>query len=158
MIQRKQSLYLLLAALLAMATFAFPIATYEQAGEVLFFRTTGLVHADGEPLPEAAPRVPFAWVLSAAAGVLLLSIILFHNRPRQMRFVRGAYLMLLGVVVFQFITHNSILSWRSTMSGEVHYSLGVAFYLPMVAVLFAFLAERAIRADEALVRSADRLR
>ncbi|MBK9764863.1 MAG: DUF4293 family protein [Flavobacteriales bacterium] len=36
--------------------------------------------------------------------------------------------------------------------------LGLSFYLPIVALVLAFLAERSIKADEDLVRSVDRLR
>ncbi|MFN3876327.1 MAG: DUF4293 family protein, partial [Flavobacteriales bacterium] len=37
-------------------------------------------------------------------------------------------------------------------------AFGAAFFLPFGAVLLGILAERAIRKDEELVRSADRLR
>jgi hypothetical protein len=42
--------------------------------------------------------------------------------------------------------------------GRVEEHFGVSAILPLVMVVLAFLAERGIRKDEALVRSADRLR
>jgi hypothetical protein len=40
----------------------------------------------------------------------------------------------------------------------VKASYGLSFVLPIVALVLSFMAERAIKADEELVRSADRLR
>jgi hypothetical protein len=64
----------------------------------------------------------------------------------------------LGAIAFLFITDNSISSFLEDGVGRVSSSYGVSFFLPLATLLFSFLAERAIRADEALVRNADRLR
>ena len=74
-----------------------------------------------------------------------------------MRFVRGTYLLMLGVIAFLFITDNSMRAYLER-SGEVVSSYGPSFFFPMVVLVLAFLAERGIRKDEELVRSVDRLR
>ena len=157
MIQRKQSIFLLLAALLAAATWLFPMATYERAGEVVQLSTRGLHLPDGSLDPEADLKIPFAILHSVLAVALLVSIFLYGNRPRQRRVVRGTYMLVLALIAFQFITENSARAYMA-QGGPMEAHYGLSFYLPLVVLVLTFLAERAIKADEDLVRSMDRLR
>ena len=157
MLQRKQSLFLGLAALLCLATWLFPIATYERDGRSFILRTAGLVTQEGDPVTDVDVKMPFHLVLSVLGVALMATVFMFRNRPRQMRFVRGTYLLLLGVIAFMFITDRSVNGYLS--GGEpVDAGYGFSFVMPIVALVLTFLAERAIKADEALVRSMDRLR
>lgn len=157
MLQRKQSIFLLIAGLVSLATWGFPVATYHQAHEAFVFRTTGLFGADGEALVDIAMKFPFNIILTVLGVALLVSIMFYRNRPRQIRFVRGTYLLLLAVVAFLFITDNSVYAYLE-QSGAVERHFGLSFFGPIVALVLAVLAERAIRSDERLVRSVDRLR
>jgi hypothetical protein len=157
MLQRKQTLFLLLASMLLMATWLFPIATYERAGSSFQLRSSGLFTAEGMPVSDVELKVPFHLVLSVLAAGMVVAIFLFRNRPRQMRFVRGTYLLLLAVIAFQFIVDRSVTGYLA-QGGTVKTQYGITFVLPIAALVLAFLAERAIRADEELVRSMDRLR
>ncbi|MCB0765434.1 MAG: DUF4293 domain-containing protein [Flavobacteriales bacterium] len=157
MLQRKQSLFLLLAGLLAFSTWLFPVAEYESASGLHTLRTYGLFTADGAEVNEVALRIPFGVLLSVIGAGALACILLYGNRPRQMRFIRGTYLLMLAVIAFLFITDNSVQSYLAQGGGaEGHY--GLSFYIPLVVIVLLFLAERAVKADEALVRSMDRLR
>lgn len=155
--QRKQTIFLALAALLALATWAFPVATYERAEEQFTFRTNGLFNGSGALVEEVGLKVPFHIVLTVIAVALVACIFLYGNRPRQVRFVRGTYLITLAVIAFLFITDNSIQSYLEP-GGPVLNHYGASFFFPLGTLILSFLAERAIRADEELVRSADRLR
>lgn len=157
MLQRKQSLFLLLAALLCFATWLFPVAGYERGTEHFDFRTYGLYTADGTALNDVGMKIPFAVLLSVLGAGLLVTIFLYKDRKRQQRFVRSTYLLLLGICVFLFITDNSMHSYLE-QGGNTTKQLGLSFYFPIVALLLAFMAERSIKADEDLVRSVDRLR
>ncbi|MEZ4756702.1 MAG: DUF4293 domain-containing protein [Flavobacteriales bacterium] len=157
MLQRKQSLFLLLAALLLGATWLFPIATYQRAGAGFELRSTGLFTAEGVPVSDVELKVPFHLVLSVLALGMVAAIFLYGDRPRQMRIVRGTYLLMLAVIAFMFIVDRSVTSYLA-QAGGVETTYGLTFVLPIVALVLAFLAERAIKADEALVRSMDRLR
>ena len=64
MLQRKQSLFLLLAGLLAFSTWLFPVAEYESASGLHTLRTYGLFTADGAEVNEVALRIPFGVLLS----------------------------------------------------------------------------------------------
>ncbi len=155
--QRKQTVFLAIASLLAAATWLFPVAEYDVAGARYTFLTQGITGPDGTTVEEVATRIPFQWVLTALAVILVVCIFLYGDRPRQMRIVRGTYLLTLLSVAFLFITDNSLRAWLGGM-GEVQAHYGVSFFLPLAVLPFTFLAERAIRKDEALVRAMDRLR
>ena len=157
MIQRKQSLFLLLAALLALSTWLFPIATYDMADGRYALRTMGLFDAQGVADPLRKPVLPFHLLHGLLAAVLLVSILLYGNRPRQARVVRMSYLLALGLFAFQYISRNSALAYLA-QRGPVESGYGLSFWVPLLVLALAFAAERAIQADEDLVRSADRLR
>lgn len=156
--QRKQTVFLVLAALSAVATWWFPVATYLRGQDLFRFSTTGLYKADGTEVVDVALKVPFSVLFTVIAVALVACIFFYANRPRQARFVRGTYLITLGAIAFLFITDNSISSFLEDGVGRMSSSYGVSFFLPLATLLFSILAERAIRADEALVRNADRLR
>jgi hypothetical protein len=161
MIQRTQSLYLLLASLLALATWFFPISTHQRGDAVYELRTTGLFTSDGQEVQEEPGQrithVPFEVVMTVIAVALAGCILLYRNRPRQMRFVRGTYMVVLGTIAYLFITDRSVQAYLG-QDGPVRSSYGLSFVLPLIILVLAFMAERAIKADEDLVRSADRLR
>ena len=69
--QRKQSLFLFLAAALSFATWAFPVATYEQAGATYEFRTTGLYGAEDMELADVGMKIPFSIILSVLGAALI---------------------------------------------------------------------------------------
>lgn len=155
--QRKQSLYLVLAAVLMALTWATPVVTYLAGPYIHVFRTTGLYDAAGGVVPDVALRVPLQWLSTACAVVLLAVVFMYRNRPRQMRVARGVSMVLLLIIAFTFITDNSIRTYLAG-HGEVIGRPGLGYFLPLIALVLDLMAVRAIRADEELVRSADRLR
>jgi glucose uptake protein GlcU len=156
MIQRKQTLFLLLAALLALCTWLFPIATYTSGqAESYNLMTYGLYTADGIEVKDVSMRMPFSIVITILGTALFAAIFMYRNRPRQMRFVRGTYLLILAIIAFMFIGDNSI---QAYLGMHVERTFGLSFVLPLVALVLTIMAERGIRADESLVRSMDRLR
>lgn len=157
MIQRKQTLFLLLAALLALSTWLFPIANYQSPGETYSLMTYGLYTTDGVKVPDVDAPVPFSIILTVLAAALIFSIFLYSNRKRQVRFVRGTYLLLLAVIAFMFITDNSVQAYLGT-STQVDHQYHLSFVMPLIAMILTFMADRGIQADEKLVRSMDRLR
>jgi hypothetical protein len=157
MIQRKQTLFLALAALLSFSTWLFPVSAYQRAGETYLFMTSGIVGPDGNVLEDPVMQLPLHIVLTALGVALAVSIFLYGNRLRQIRLVRGTYLITLLVIAFTFITDNSIRSYLSG-AGIVEHSYGLSYFIPLLVLVLAFLAQRAIKADEDLVKSMDRLR
>lgn len=157
MLQRVQSIFLFAAAACAGATWLFPVRSWSMGSSEVVFRTYGLFNHEGVEVVDASLPVPFHLVHSVLAVALLVTIFLYGSRPRQARVVRGTWIIGLLAGVMQYISCNSIDAWLAE-GAKSDAAFGVSFFLPLGTLVFAILAERAIRKDEALVRSADRLR
>lgn len=145
MIQRIQTIFLVLAFLTAVLLFYFPFAVsdVESAG---FFADSRYNLYDNA----------FLMVLGVIGGLLALAaIFLYKNRALQLRF---SYLMIvqsiLLIVVAVVLFYNEAKTVE--MDGEVSDSVGL--YLPFIAIVLAIFAGRFIARDEKTVRSMDRLR
>lgn len=149
MIQRIQTLWLLAAVAAVAASFALP---FLQAPDGDPARTVSAL-ADGTLTPTDNPGLLGLSVLGAITA--LAAIFLFKNRPLQGRLAMagaGIGVLLLGLAIL------AINMARAEMPQQANASIGVGIALPALYGLFCWLAARAIRRDEALVRSMDRLR
>jgi len=100
------------------------------------------------------------WYLAALAGVVALlatfRIISYNDRKRQL-VIGFANTLLIGDFIAStfYITGMQI---ENLVPTKVLGERQVGFYLPLLAILLNFSANRLIRRDETLVRSMDRLR
>lgn len=134
MIQRIQSIYLLGAAVLSGAIiFMVPVF---QKGDIALMIT-------GYPI--------FFAMFILSALVSLFSI--FRYKSRQQQVVSGRINVIVNFVLFGLILYH----YFGSMDTEAA-KLAFGSFIPIVAVVFITLANRAIMRDEALVRAADRLR
>jgi glucan phosphoethanolaminetransferase (alkaline phosphatase superfamily) len=86
----------------------------------------------------------------------LIAIFLFKKRKLQLRIGSSA---MLSYTIFVFVLAASVnesMKLAPETGSQGNYNWGLA--LPFVGVILLFLANRAIKKDEALIRSADRLR
>ncbi len=157
MIQRKQTLFLAIAALLCAATWLFPISNFQRGQESYVFATHGFIGPDGILLDDPVPIAPLHILNSILAVAFMVTIFLYGNRQRQMRVISGMYILMLAVIGSTFIIDNSFNAFLSS-DGAVAHSHGASYFLPLLALVFAVLAHRSIKADDALVKSMDRLR
>lgn len=138
MIQRIQSIYLLMAASAMILTLVLPIGQLESGGLLMDIQVKKIT------------IVLIPGVLSALVSAI--NIFLYRNRPLQMRLTMlgGALsvLTLLALLYAAFVTYNS-------SSFSLSYQ---TLLMPFFAGAFNLLAYRGIKADEQLVRSMDRLR
>lgn len=150
MIQRIQSLWLLLAAVCAFLSLKFSF----YSGNILVNNVPDLRNLTGIGLTGNAPDVATATdfvslLLLAAAGIVgIVTVFLFGNRRTQLRFAVIALLLSLTALVYLFIRTNDF------MHGT--FSLTAALYF--LTPVFMVLAIRGIYQDQKLVRSMDRLR
>ena len=145
MIQRKQSIWLLLAALLNAAVFLganFSIETRIQ-NVLQTNRYTVLQH------------LPSTLFILAAIVLSLIAIFLFRKRPLQMKI---SLLALLATMAYCFINWMRIKEIFANNKMISNYSFGLASITPYFAIVFILLACLGIQKDEKLVKSLDRLR
>lgn len=149
MIQRIQSVFLLLAAAAGFGQFAAPYVRIESGNPAA--RLPALADNVLNPFDN-----PGLLGLCALSGIVsLAAIFLFRNRPLQARLCGAAAIAsLLLTVLTAFVVFQ--ITQQMPAGGSLHYGAGLA--LPATAMLFDWLAARFIRKDENLVRSMDRLR
>ncbi len=143
MIQRIQSIYLLIASLVSGGlVFVFNLWSNlkEQIFALdLFMRESFLLKV-----------IPLLFLLSAV--VSFLDVFLFKNRKLQ--FVVGRLIILINLFLLGLLIYVSL-----TLPGEISISKkGIGMFLPILVVLLIVLANKAIKKDEDLVKSVDRLR
>jgi peptidoglycan/LPS O-acetylase OafA/YrhL len=147
MIQRIQSIFLLIASACSFALFGFPFASVDKIVEnsALFSNDTVYNLSDNMAL----------LIIYVLAGLLALgAIFLFKNRNQQKTVARvAAVFNLIGIVLaIVFFVKDSV------MDSGVTPNDGIGLYTPIVSFVLILLAVRAIGKDEALVRGMDRLR
>ena len=137
MIQRIQTVYLLIAlVILGALPFVFPLFTMSDGKEFRFMNDS------------------FYTVLFGLSTTLTLISIMYFKK-RQHQFVLNRLTIILNLILLVLFVYRSL-----NLSGEaVQVSeKGIGMFLPIVAIVFLALANRAIKKDEDLVKSADRLR
>lgn len=152
MLQRIQTVYLLLVALLMVAVLLMPLGVLEGAGAAYLFDVTG-VRTVGEPSELIYPVWALFALTAAIALLALVSIFLYKKRLLQIRLsVFNAILLVGFYALFGFFVYTF------KQSVEVTFGVKIALGFPLIALVFDYLAIRNIGADEMLVRSLDRLR
>ena len=154
MIQRIQTLYLLLVVVLTGLALWLPLVDFTVGADTCTLTAFGLKDAAGITL---LPTVYLGVVLAATCLLPLVTIFLFRRRLLQIRLCVVEMVLLLGSLVMEGVYY--FLSWR-VFSDLTFHTQGFkpAIMLPLVCLLFAFLAARAIFRGEMLVRAADRIR
>ena len=152
MIQRIQTLYLFVVALLMSLTLFMPIASFTVAGQT--YELTAFALRCGEA---SETTVWMGIMLSLAAALPLVNIFLFKRRVLQIRLCAVEIILLLGSLVMIGLYY-----WLTSRIFEglviEHRQFGWAAPMPLVSLILAYLASRAIFKDEMLVRSLDRIR
>jgi len=147
MIQRKQTIFLLLAFVLTMVCLCLRIGTLFSDG-IEVARVYNLFLSDGQGNHSFAVW-PMMALLLPSSLLSLVAIFLYKKRIIQAR------LCLLGIVLLvAWYIGLSVLPTQA--GGNLH--LEWPSVLPAISIIFLFLARKGIIADEKLVRSMDRIR
>ena len=143
MIQRIQTIYLLLATVISGAMI-FVFNLWDTLKNEVF--ALDLLTKESMLLK----MIPILFIVSAL--ISFVTIFLFKNRKLQ--FVVGRIVILINLILLGLLIYVSL-----TLPGEASVSeKGIGMFLPILAVLLIVLANKAIKKDEDLVKSVDRLR
>ncbi|MFV8443083.1 DUF4293 family protein [Flavobacterium sp. LB2P44] len=137
MIQRIQTIYLLLTFVVtSILLFFIPLWTMSD-GKAYYFMQSQV----------------YTIVLGLSTTLTLLSIVSYKKRQNQ--FVIGRLNIILNLILLGLFVYRSL-----NVSGEtpVVSEKGIGMFLPVVAIVLLVLANKAIKKDEDLVKSVDRLR
>ena len=145
MIQRKQSLFLLLAFIATVVCLCLPIAEIAPMGMGGSIKLYNLCIVTSAGASYSVCGLFGILVMSAALS--LGTIFLFNNRKLQSKFfLLIAWYIVLGVTA------------RNTSSVDFSFNIAFAACLPAVAAILVFMARAGVIHDEKLVRAADRIR
>ncbi|MBR6721444.1 MAG: DUF4293 domain-containing protein [Alistipes sp.] len=153
MIQRIQTLYLLLVTALMAVTLFVPIATFH-SGDVVYTLTAFSLAGGGE----SQSTLWMGIILVIATLLPFVTIFLFKKRQLQVRLCGAEMVVLLGAVAFIAIYYWLASSNALADVAIDHKQFGWAAPMPLVSLVLTYLAGRAIFKDELLVRSLDRIR
>jgi hypothetical protein len=139
MLQRIQTIYLILAAIsTGVLPFVFPLWKVQ----------SGTTIADYYFMMDMG----YAVLFGLSTTLSIVSIMGFKKRQNQ--FVMGRLNIILNLILLGLFVYRLL-----TLSGETSVSeKGIGMFLPIVAIVFLVLANKAIKKDEDLVKSVDRLR
>ena len=148
MIQRVQSIFLLLVVALSAVLLVVPVYEFHDFGHA------GQVDPGVEVQTFNISGNALLMILNYAIGIIaLVAIILYKWRKIQIRMCNLGLLLTCLLIGLLFFVADTM---SSNMNKRVVYLYGS--YLPLIELIFLFLASRFVRKDEDLVKSADRLR
>ncbi|TDO73617.1 uncharacterized protein DUF4293 [Flavobacterium chryseum] len=138
MIQRIQTVYLILTFLITgVLLFFIPLWTLNSGKEFFFMQDQ-----------------VYTILLGLSTMLTIISIISYKKRQNQ--FVMGRLNIILNLILLGLFVYRSL-----NLSGDtttIVSEKGIGMFLPIVAIVLLVLANKAIKKDEDLVKSVDRLR
>ena len=136
MIQRIQTLYLLIVIAIS-AGLIFVFDLYTDKNQALVFA-----------------KDDYLYLVLFLGSALLSLISIFSYKNRKSQFVLGRLNIILNFILLGVFVYQSL-----NLSGEALVSeKGIGLILPIFSIVFLVLANKAIKKDEDLVKSVDRLR
>lgn len=164
MIQRIQSLYLLAVILICIGLFFLPVSSRiipaNPAGGVaegISFKMdlTGISKYEGSKPALVTPNYVLL-ALNVALGLLATAVIfMYNNRVLQMKLTRFGIILASAFIAVDFYFSDAM---GKEYGDEFKTMYLIGSYLSVLQIIFLLLALRAIKKDQDLVQSADRIR
>jgi len=150
MLQRIQSLFLLLAAAAMLVATVTPLAYFVYDSDKVVFEAMG-IYLNGN-LNDSTWGLFVIGLLSTLLA--LITVFVYKKRMVQIRLSIFNIVMMIGFYLYFGFLIYTIYPVESLQFQKV----GVGIIMPVIAMILTILAIRNIGADEALVRSLQRLR
>ncbi|NLV52526.1 MAG: DUF4293 domain-containing protein [Bacteroidales bacterium] len=164
MIQRIQTLYLALVAILSFAGLLANIGEWTVAETVVAHFSAFTFGAQGDFQALDATSGPWCLGILSILVIFLsvLSIMLFRKRMRQLRLTIISTILLVGYVatyaLFAYYYQMNLNELIGSNAITPTFHLKIVSVFPVLSIILNCLAIQGIRKDEALVRSLDRIR
>ena len=150
MLQRIQTVYLLLASICMVVSLLTYLAVFSFNGEIVRFEAMGFYM--NQEIIFSTWGLFIVGNISAILSVII--VFLYNKRMLQIRLAAMNIFIILGyygLIAFYILKRNPELN-------SVFENIGIGIIMPFVAIVLTYLAIRKIGADEALVRSLNRIR
>lgn len=155
MIQRIQSVYLLLTTLLSLLFLKGSFLSFaDKTGSVIKVTFSGIFrNSGGEVFGLIEKTLPISIFIILIPIISLVTIFIYKNRKIQLLFSLSVILLIVG-----FIIISVFYSWHIIKDFGCEIVPGFKMAIPFIMIIFAFLAYRGVKKDDLLVKSYDRLR
>jgi hypothetical protein len=155
MIQRVQTLYFSLIALIALLFFNGSFLDFTgNTGAVIKVTFNAIFRSVAGQNPEMVEKLlPLTLIIILIPVVSLITIFIFKNRKIQLKFS-----LILIVITSLFLIALIHISFRVISKYDMSITPGFKMILPVIILILSILAYRGIRKDDQLVKSYDRLR
>lgn len=164
MIQRIQTVYLLLIALIAgllimsnppfIEVQGFDKWTNSEKGSISVTFTEAEWSVNGETV-ETQKLSLMTFTLAVISGLAFIAIFLFKNRKLQMMLAAFNYIFIL--ILYILMVYYGF-TYSDSISQDKDLGIAIGLFFPLFLPIFTYMALRRINYDEMLVRSTDRLR
>ena len=169
MIQRIQSIFYFAGALCVALMYFFDMAIVynnplnSEIIQDITVSSKGMLYQQHAPtLQTVYESTDSIFINVLMAGIVLLlvaAIFQYNNRKLQIKIGNAGIALLLGLLgSIAAITYRSVDQYFADGFKSAQFKPGIALILPVIAVVLVILANRAVKKDEDLVRSADRIR
>lgn len=147
MIQRIQSVYMLIVTGLLIAALCLPICDLmEPNGALYAFKPLGIAFSKGWQSTWGLFSILLITVIIEG-----LTILCYKVRILQLRMIIFNSLLLVGYYL-------ALVAFYFVLKADFSFTPKFGIILPFIGIVFNYLAARAILRDEAMVHAADRLR
>jgi hypothetical protein len=147
MLQRIQTLYLLIAEVLTISIFFSKIASFlTPNGQELLLKYNGLFLMESKPEASLINTWPMIALLAAAAFIGFVTIFLYRRRLLQIRLCFFSMVLNFGLLVLfgYYIYSISVVDLSK-------FTFAIADIFPILSIVLYFMAYKNIAKDEALV-------
>ncbi|MEI7596852.1 MAG: DUF4293 domain-containing protein [Bacteroidota bacterium] len=152
MIQRIQSVYLLLIAIFGVVLFMMPIANISGVKDLNYF-LHGINNIDSTLVFRNYPLI----AVNISSIIFAMFIVFnFKNRKYQIKLAKMLFALLLLLFFMVYVLYPFFILKNNL--GEINVSFTFAFLFPLLSLIFNYLAIRGIKKDDDKVRSAERIR
>ena len=150
MLQRIQTVYLLLASICMVGSLLTHLAVFAMGGETVTFEAMGFYLND-----EIIFSTWGLFIIGNISAVLSVIIVFLYNK-------RMLQIRLAGMNLFIILGYYGLAGFyiymRNPEAGSAFQNIGIGIITPFIALVLTYLAIRKIGADEALIRSLNRIR
>ena len=150
MLQRVQSLFLVLAAAVMLVASIAPLVIFNFNADIVRFEAMGIYLND--QLTDSTWGLFFIGIGSSILA--LITLFIYKRRILQIRLSIFNIALMVG-----FYLYSAFLIYKLYVAENLIYNrVGIGIIMPIIAIILTIIAIRKIGADEALIQSLNRLR
>jgi len=154
MIQRIQSLFLLVAAVIMLPLFSQPLAKLQISDTIFLHLFHNRVEAINQDIFTPVSTWPVTILLTVLILISLLTVFLYKNRTRQIRLCVFNIILHFGFIGLVYFYTKYALNLNNGIQSVFLWPV----ILPFLSLLLNYMALKKIQKDELLIKSMDRLR